>query len=179
MVWLAAASSSVVPSGALFATEALPMVPPAPVRFSTITVRPIFAPNSLLIERAMMSCTPPAENGTMIRTVCAPTGKETTARASRLAAFQKESFMAKAYWITCYRSIKNPDALAAYAKLAGPSILAAGGRFLVRGTPAKTYEAGLNQRTEMIVFDSVAQTIAAHISAGYQEAERGLGDAAD
>ena len=27
--------------------------------------------------------------------------------------------MAKAYWITCYRSIKNPDALAAYAKLAG------------------------------------------------------------
>jgi len=28
--------------------------------------------------------------------------------------------MAKAYWITCYRSIKNPEALAAYAKLAAP-----------------------------------------------------------
>jgi hypothetical protein len=25
--------------------------------------------------------------------------------------------MAKAYWITCYRSILNPEALAAYAKL--------------------------------------------------------------
>ena len=47
--------------------------------------------------------------------------------------------MAKAYWIACYHAIKNPDALAAYAKLAGPAIQAAGGRFLARGTPAKTY----------------------------------------
>ena len=34
--------------------------------------------------------------------------------------------MAKAYWIACYRSISNPEALAAYAKLAAPAILAAG-----------------------------------------------------
>ena len=87
--------------------------------------------------------------------------------------------MAKAYWITCYRSIKNPEALAAYAKLAGPSIQGAGGRFLVRGAPAKTYEAGLNQRTVMIEFDSVAHAIAAHDSPGYQEALRVLGDAAE
>jgi uncharacterized protein (DUF1330 family) len=87
--------------------------------------------------------------------------------------------MAKAYWIACYRSLKNPEALAAYAKLAGPSIQSAGGRFLVRGTPAKTYEAGLNQRTVMIEFDSVAQAIAAHDSPGYQEALRVLGDAAE
>lgn len=83
--------------------------------------------------------------------------------------------MAKAYWIACYRSIKNPDALAAYAKLAGPAIQAAGGRFLVRGMPAKTYEAGLNQRTVMLEFDSVAQAIAAHDSPGYQEALKALG----
>lgn len=87
--------------------------------------------------------------------------------------------MAKAYWIACYRSIKNPDALAAYAKLAGSSIQGAGGRFLVRGTPAKTYEAGLNQRTVMIEFDSVAHAIAAHDSPGYQDALRVLGDAAE
>ncbi len=30
--------------------------------------------------------------------------------------------MAKAYWISTYRSISNPDALAAYAKLAGPAL---------------------------------------------------------
>ena len=83
--------------------------------------------------------------------------------------------MAKAYWIAFYRSIKKPDALAAYAKLAGPSIQGAGGRFLVRGMPAKVYEAGLNQRTVMIEFDSLDKAIAAHDSPGYQEALRVLG----
>lgn len=87
--------------------------------------------------------------------------------------------MAKAYWIAFYRSIKNPDALAAYAKLAGPAIQAAGGRFLVRGMPAKTYEAGINQRTVMLEFDSVTQAVAAHDSPGYQAALRVLGDAVE
>ena len=65
--------------------------------------------------------------------------------------------MAKAYWIACYHSIKNPDALAAYAKLAAPAIQAAGGRFLARGMPSKTYEVGMNQRAVVIEFDSVAR----------------------
>ena len=67
--------------------------------------------------------------------------------------------MAKAYWISCYRSIKDPDALAAYAKLAGPAIQAAGGRFLARGMPAKVYEGGVDQRTVLIEFDSLQQAI--------------------
>lgn len=46
--------------------------------------------------------------------------------------------MAKAYLISFYRSIKNPDALAAYVKLAWPAVESAGGRFIVRGAPAKT-----------------------------------------
>jgi uncharacterized protein (DUF1330 family) len=87
--------------------------------------------------------------------------------------------MAKAYWVGCYRSISNPDALAAYGKLAGPAITAAGGKFVVRGMPAKTYEAGLNQRTVVIEFDSVAQAQAAHDSPAYQEALRVLGNAAE
>lgn len=87
--------------------------------------------------------------------------------------------MAKAYWISCYRSIKNPDALAAYAKLAAPAILAAGGRFLVRGMPAKTYESGFNQRTVVVEFDSLASANAAHDGPGYQEALRVLGDAVE
>ena len=87
--------------------------------------------------------------------------------------------MAKAYWIACYRSIKDPDALAAYAKIAGPAIQAHGGRFLARGLPARTYEAGRNQRTVLIEFESVAQATAAHDSAEYQEALRLLGHAAE
>jgi uncharacterized protein (DUF1330 family) len=78
--------------------------------------------------------------------------------------------MAKAYWVACYHSVSNPDALAAYAKLAAPAILAAGGRFLARGTAAKAYEAGLLQRLVIIEFDSVAQAVAAHDGEGYQAA---------
>jgi len=84
--------------------------------------------------------------------------------------------MAKAYWIAFYRSVKKPDALAAYAKLAGPAIEAGGGRFLVRGVPAKSYEAGLNQRVVVIEFDSLAQATAAHDSPAYQEALKALGN---
>ena len=87
--------------------------------------------------------------------------------------------MAKAYWIACYRSIKNPQALADYAKLAAPAIQAAGGKFLVRGAPAKTYEAGLNQRVVVIEFDSVAQATAAHDSKAYQDALKLLGNGAE
>lgn len=86
--------------------------------------------------------------------------------------------MAKAYWVAMYHSIKNPSALAEYAKLSGPAIQAAGGRILVRGTPAKTYEAGLDQRTVVIEFESVAAAIAAHDSPAYQAAMAALGDGA-
>jgi uncharacterized protein (DUF1330 family) len=87
--------------------------------------------------------------------------------------------MAKGYWVVCYRAIKDPDALAAYAKVAAPAIQALGGRFLARGMPAKTYEGGLNQRTVVVEFESVAQAIAAHDSPGYQEALRVLGSAVE
>ena len=78
--------------------------------------------------------------------------------------------MAKAYWVATYRSVSDPDALAAYARLAAPAIAAAGGRVLARGMPAQVYEAGLQQRTVVIEFDSVAQAQAAHDSPAYQEA---------
>jgi uncharacterized protein (DUF1330 family) len=78
--------------------------------------------------------------------------------------------MAKAYWVATYRSVTNPDALAAYAKLSGPAIIAGGGRILARGMPALVYEAGLEQRTVLIEFDSVEQARATHDSPAYQEA---------
>jgi uncharacterized protein (DUF1330 family) len=87
--------------------------------------------------------------------------------------------MAKGYWLTIYRGARSDEALAAYAKLAGPAITAGGGRFLARGMPAKTYEAGLNQRTVVIEFDSVAQAIATHDSPAYKEAAALLGDTAE
>jgi uncharacterized protein (DUF1330 family) len=87
--------------------------------------------------------------------------------------------MAKAYWICAYRCVRDLEALAGYARLAGPALHAAGGRFLARGLPARVYEGGLEQRIVLIEFDSVAQAIAAHDSPGYQQALRVLGNAAD
>jgi len=82
--------------------------------------------------------------------------------------------MAKGYWVCFYRSISNPAALAEYAKLAGPAIQNGGGRFLVRGTPAKTFEAGKDQRTVVIEFDSVQQATSTYESTAYQTALRAL-----
>jgi uncharacterized protein (DUF1330 family) len=87
--------------------------------------------------------------------------------------------MAKAYWISAYRSIRNVEAFAAYAKLAGPALEAAGGRFLARGLPAQVYEGGLEQRVVILEFPSVAQAIAAHDGAPYQQALRALAGGAE
>ena len=87
--------------------------------------------------------------------------------------------MPKAYWITTYRSIRDPEALAAYAAIAVPALQAAGARTLARGNPAQVYEAGLRERTVLMEFDSVAKAVAAHDSPAYQEALRALGDAVD
>ena len=45
--------------------------------------------------------------------------------------------------------------------------------------PARVYEGGLHERIVLLEFDSVAQAIAAHDSAGYQQALRALGNGAD
>jgi uncharacterized protein (DUF1330 family) len=78
--------------------------------------------------------------------------------------------MAKAYWISCYRTITDPAKLAAYAQLAAPAIQAGGGRFLARATAAKAYEDGRTERTVIVEFDSIEQAVAVHDSAAYQAA---------
>ncbi|MGA2551334.1 MAG: DUF1330 domain-containing protein [Burkholderiaceae bacterium] len=86
--------------------------------------------------------------------------------------------MTKAYWVSTYHSISDPQAMAAYGKLAGPALEAGGGRFLARGVPQKAYEAGLLQRTVLIEFESVEQAMAAHDSPAYQRALEALGNGA-
>jgi uncharacterized protein (DUF1330 family) len=86
--------------------------------------------------------------------------------------------MAKAYWIVCYRDVKDPKAVEDYVKLARPAISDAGGRTLVRGLPAKALEAGMDLRTVLIEFDSVASAIAAYESPAYQAAHKLLGGTA-
>lgn len=87
--------------------------------------------------------------------------------------------MAKGYWVVFYRAVSNPAALAEYAKLAGPAIQVGGGRFLARGNAMKSFEAGLNERSVIIEFDSVKQAIAAYESPAYQAALKVLDGAAE
>ena len=87
--------------------------------------------------------------------------------------------MAKAYIVTTYRSIRDPQKWAAYAKVAGPAIEAAGGRIIVRGMPAQVHESGVKERVVVVEFDSLQRAIAAHDSSGYQEALRLLGNGAE
>ena len=86
--------------------------------------------------------------------------------------------MPKAYWVTIYRSISDPQKLAAYAKLAPPAIAPFGGQYLARGTAAVAYEAGRKDRIVISEFPSVEKAIAAHDSPAYQAALRALGDGA-
>jgi len=84
----------------------------------------------------------------------------------------------KGYWVTVYRSISDPDKLAAYAKLAPPAVAPFGGRYLARGTAATAFEAGQKERIVISEFPSVAQAIAAYNSDGYRAALDALGDGA-
>lgn len=86
--------------------------------------------------------------------------------------------MPKAYWVTTYRQIIDAAKLAAYAKLGGPAIEAAGGRFLARATAAQAFEAGVVERTVVIEFPSLEAAIAAHETPAYRAALVALGDGA-
>jgi len=44
--------------------------------------------------------------------------------------------MSKTYWVSTYRAVKNAEKVSAYAKLAGPALTPAGGRFLARDMPS-------------------------------------------
>jgi uncharacterized protein (DUF1330 family) len=84
--------------------------------------------------------------------------------------------VSKAYWISCYHEVIDPQKLAAYAKLAGPAIEAGGGRFLARAVATQAYEHGKLERIVVIEFDSVEQALATHDSPAYKAALVALGD---
>lgn len=87
--------------------------------------------------------------------------------------------MPKAYWLNTFRSVSDPEKLAAYIELAGPVMRESGGRFLARGQPARAFESGVLERTVLIEFESVEQAVAAYESPAYQEALRALGNGAE
>ncbi|MCX4721064.1 DUF1330 domain-containing protein [Streptomyces virginiae] len=84
--------------------------------------------------------------------------------------------MAKGYWVSAYRTISDPEKLAAYDKLAGPAVEAGGGRLLARGGRAVAHDDGVAERVVLVEFDSFEQAVAAHASEAYQQALLALSD---
>ncbi len=87
--------------------------------------------------------------------------------------------MPKAYWVVSYRSISDPQKLAAYAKLAPAATAPFGARYVARGTAAAAFEAGVKERIVITEFPSIQQAIAAYESPAYQAALQALGDGAE
>lgn len=85
----------------------------------------------------------------------------------------------KGYWVVCYKSVSDPAALSEYGKLVGPAIEALGGRAILRGAPAKTHEAGLDQWTVVVEFESLEKAVAAYESDLYKRALDALGNGAE
>ena len=86
--------------------------------------------------------------------------------------------MPKAYWVTVYRSISDPQKLAAYAKLAPAVTAQFGAKYIARGTAAEAFEAGQKERIVISEFPSMEKAIAAYRRPAYQEALKALGDGA-
>ena len=84
--------------------------------------------------------------------------------------------MKKGYWVVAYRSISDESAVKAYGALAVPAVRSFGGRFLTRfASRVQAHEAGLQQRTVIVEFDSYDIAVAAHESESYQKALQALG----
>jgi uncharacterized protein (DUF1330 family) len=84
----------------------------------------------------------------------------------------------KGYWVVCYQSVSDPDAIAEYSRLARSAVQASEGQVIVSSNHAKTREAGLDQRVVIIEFESLEKAIAAYDSDVYKVALKALGKAA-
>jgi uncharacterized protein (DUF1330 family) len=82
--------------------------------------------------------------------------------------------MKKGYWVVAYRSISDESAPKAYAELAMPALQPFGARFLTRRS-SKVYphEAGLQQGTVIVEFDSYEIALAAYEERGLQKGSSG------
>jgi len=88
--------------------------------------------------------------------------------------------MKKGYWVVTYRSISDAPAQKAYGALAVPAVQSFGGRFLtMSASQVQAHEAGVQQPTVLVEFDSFDIARSAHQSEAYQKALAALGSGAE
>jgi len=87
--------------------------------------------------------------------------------------------MPKGYILSAHRKAADPAKGAAYGELAGPALVAAGGKVLVKGGRIEAKENGFAERTVVIEFESYEAAVAAYESPAYQKALEALDGGAD
>jgi uncharacterized protein (DUF1330 family) len=93
---------------------------------------------------------------------------------------RKEGAMKKGYWVVAYRSISDASAVKDYGALAVPAVQSFGGRFLtLSASQRQVHEAGLQQPTVLVEFDSYDIARSAYESEAYQRALQALGSGAE
>ena len=86
----------------------------------------------------------------------------------------------KGYWVIAYRTTADESAMNHYVPLAGAVLEEFGGRTLVaRGSGVTAHEAGLQQMTVVVEFDSYEIALAAYESAEYKKALVALGSSVE
>ena len=88
--------------------------------------------------------------------------------------------MKKGYWVVAYKSISDESAPKAYAEIAVPALESFGARFLTkRSSKVQPHEAGLQQGTVVVEFESYERALAAYESEAYKKALKVLGSGAE
>jgi uncharacterized protein (DUF1330 family) len=88
--------------------------------------------------------------------------------------------MKKGYWVVAYRKIGDEATMKNYIALAGAGLRPFEARLLVPpGSEVTAHEAGSNQMTVVVEFDSYEIALAAYETADYKKALTALGPAAE
>jgi len=94
----------------------------------------------------------------------------------RLKSFERGNEMKKGSWLVAYRTIGDEPTMKNYVALAMAALGQFGARTLVSPTSVVTaHEAGLQQMTVVVEFDSYEIALAAYESADYKKALAALG----
>jgi uncharacterized protein (DUF1330 family) len=95
---------------------------------------------------------------------------------ARLKAFERASDMNKGYWVVAYRKVPDMATVKNYAAMLVPVLEKFGGRMLVSPTSVVTaLEAGFEQMTIVVEFDSYEIALAAYESDDHKKALAALG----
>jgi uncharacterized protein (DUF1330 family) len=93
-----------------------------------------------------------------------------------LKAFERGNEMNKGYWVVAYRKVLDAAAVKNYAALLMPVLGKFGGRMLVSPTSVvAAQEAGFEQMTAVVEFDSYEIALAAYQSDDHKKALDALG----